>query len=368
MFFDGLVLGGERKEEIDNGDHVVHAEDDDDDDDSSFYGDVGAMFEGMYPTTMKRFAWWPNGSTSITTDVMDDKDGLTYVMASTKKTTAIKGASNRRELPIVRIVLLCIDEDPGAVRSGHYVWPASLALCKYLVSGNSTGGCNSSVTRSVIELGAGSGIVSLAALQLFVPTLELLVVTDHDRSTLERAEENYETTMSELIDCFSNDTTVKEKTTTPKVSSVRTEFLCLNWGSETDRRKLANCLNHKQRQQRATFDLVLGSDLIDCVEVVEPLFRTIESVIMRGDDGGDDDNDTDTDNDAPFSRCLLSQSFAYDLEVENEIDRVCDEFQLQRRILVDSLTTPETIKGGGAVMTKIQEFIPMKRPSTPLYA
>ncbi|CAM9313482.1 unnamed protein product, partial [Pylaiella littoralis] len=83
-----------------------------------------------------------------------------------------------------------VDDDPGAVQSGHYVWPAAPALSAYLVDrqqallprgrgrrrgGNGNGNGNGS---RVLELGAGCGLAGLVAARL--PTTAAVVFTDHD--------------------------------------------------------------------------------------------------------------------------------------------------------------------------------------------
>lgn len=33
----------------------------------------------------------------------------------------------------ILVTVACVDDTPGALQSGHYVWPAAPALCQYLL-------------------------------------------------------------------------------------------------------------------------------------------------------------------------------------------------------------------------------------------
>jgi len=49
-------------------------------------------------------------------------------------------------------------------------------------------------------LGAGCALLSLTALQLWHDSLQCVVVTDHDPGALERAKDNRETTLEDLLE------------------------------------------------------------------------------------------------------------------------------------------------------------------------
>ncbi len=365
---------------------------------------IGMLFEGQHPTIRKGFLWghplaptmgvagallefsdhieWEH-RTPLTIEMEDDPSDHTI---DTNNTNSISNSS------AVCAVVRCIDDHPGVVASGHYVWPSSLLLCDYLIWNRYSKRCchdfevlgdrsthrapqmdeNESKTlahgvtrdhswgmpiQSVLELGSGSGILSIVASQIFRDTLDVVVVTDHDPTTLERARENHESTFEVLHGIGAQQT-------------IRTEFLPLEWGSQSEWEQVANCLgsfrledsrDDKQRPpttgSQTCFDLVLGSDLIDRAEVVDPLFCTINSALGRM---TDTNNHYGTANGA----FLLAQSFAYDAETEAEIDRVCNRFQLVRRVLYDKYMDPNDLGGCNGenprisprAYAKIQEF------------
>lgn len=238
--------------------------------------------------------------------------------------------------PKITVALHAADDTPGAVQSGHYLWPAAATLAAYLVEH-----CSACRVVSVVELGAGCALASLAALQLWQETLQCLVVTDHDPGTLVRARTNLESTVQQLLwdgggDGKDDDDDADERlnATINSVVSIPVLFEALEWGDAATVDTIVACQMHDHIVQRprtstvAAVDVVLGSDLIYCATVVEPLLQTAALFIgMTG-------------------RFWLSQSFRYDQATEAEIDRVCNELGLQRAILVD--------EDSGA--SRIQEF------------
>jgi predicted nicotinamide N-methyase len=266
--------------------------------DDAVYADVGIMFEGAHATTLKHFEF--------------------------------KGPQQQTSKPI-HVALKVVDDEPGAVQSGHYLWPASPALCEYLVQQKDSTSAKTIFSKlqpkSILELGAGCALVSLTALQLFEPSLRSVVITDHDPGTLERARDNYETTLEELYERA--ETEEEQMRIINELNNIPMTFESLEWGKES--KQLVKALSNHMKSP-PTFDLILGSDLIYCVEVVEPLFVTAAQFLC-------DEN--------PKATFLLSQSFAYDDASEEEMDRLCDKLQLTRTILQDELDQ----KGA-----RIQEF------------
>lgn len=240
-----------------------------------------------------------------------------------KKTTlTFTPSSSSPSPPTIKVNIEFIDDDPGAVQSGHYLWPASSALSQYIVDQY----CSISKqqqqqqfmlpsahsTQSMIELGAGCGLVSLVALQIFT-NIKYGVITDHDPGTLQRAKDNYEATF--------NDSMGAEY----KKEDRRIEFIDLEWGDT----KSANNLIQHSLSSASGFDLVLGSDLIYCREVVYPLLLTA-SCLMK--------SNSKNNNDSKF---LLSQSFSYDDDTEKEIDNACVQLGLLRSIIICNLDDDE---------------------------
>jgi predicted nicotinamide N-methyase len=223
----------------------------------------------------------------------------------------------------IHIALKVVDDEPGAVQSGHYLWPAAHSLCEYLVQNNG----NERPTTTILELGAGCALVSLVALQLYKDKLQCLVVTDHDPGTLERARDNHETTLEELYERAATED--EQLSIINELGSIPVKTESLEWGDEKDWKKLQEIVkqsNHVEKKKASSscfFDLILGSDLIYCVEVVEPLLLTA-SKLLSGD-----------------GTFYLSQSFVYDTATEEEMDKVSQTFGLEREILVDDLSAKE---------------------------
>jgi predicted nicotinamide N-methyase len=209
------------------------------------------------------------------------------------------------------ITLECIDDIPGALQSGHYIWPASPALAQYLVDTYYASHSMASIKR-IIELGAGCALVSLCAHQVFTDST-LLVVTDHDPGTLKRAKSNFES--------------IKNNKVTNKVARVL--FEDLSWCDSTT--YFQNFLNRLQAESNdcfeidtsnedvVKFDLILGSDLIYCQDIVRPLLTTVALLLRRSN---------------KESKMILSQSFNYSETTEEEIDYVCKELNMRRKIIV----------------------------------
>lgn len=210
--------------------------------------------------------------------------------------------------------------------------------------------------RYVLELGAGSALLSLVALELMHDSLQCLVVTDHDPGTLERARDNYETTLEDLLESTQNEE--EQFDCINGLGSVPILFDTVEWGDLKKAVEVARSAadhsspllleetiqassigpNHLQKQnpnydaERNIFDLVLGSDLIYCQSVVRSLFLSVSYFLSPG--GG----------------FLLSQSMSYDDATECKIDEMCQSLNLERTILKDTLQKKD------ASGVRIQQF------------
>lgn len=202
-------------------------------------------------------------------------------------------------------------------------WPASPALCEYMIQVESK-----LCPKSIVELGAGCALVSLVALQLYEEHVQQLVVTDHDPGTLERARDNHEETLEELYERA--ETEEEQFQVINRLGSIPVAFESLEWGRAEGAKQIKNLLVDNNLEP-PLFDLVLGSDLIYCTDVVEPLLTTA-SMFM---------------NKVGAAKFLLSQSFVYDQATEDAIDEVCADLKLERIVHEDKLTE----KGA-----RIQEF------------
>lgn len=50
----------------------------------------------------------------------------------------VRHSFNKPDGSSIEVVVACVDDTPGAVQSGHYVWPAAPALAQHLVDKWST--------------------------------------------------------------------------------------------------------------------------------------------------------------------------------------------------------------------------------------
>jgi predicted nicotinamide N-methyase len=260
-------------------------------DDDECLADMGFMFEGSEATTLKRFEWNRTESEEVFFE-------LICLACCKKESEPVKKS--------VYAALNVVDKDPGAVQSGYYLWPAAPALVKHLLNEKSS-------VSSIVELGAGCALASIVALQLFSNTLECVIVTDHDPGTLQRARDNRTSTLEEL----------QEKCGTAaveKISSIPVFFESLSWGDKDGAERLLDLLTSTTHTKKG-FEWILGSDLIYCREVVEPLIQTASLLLDK----------------TMVSKFLLSQSFPYDDETEQEIDTSCNKLGLKRKILLDTL-------------------------------
>jgi predicted nicotinamide N-methyase len=253
----------------------------DEEDDLDFFAGVGFMFEGNQPSKLVRFKW----------------------QTPEKKKS-------------IAITLSIADDNPGAVISGHYLWPAAELLAKYLMTKETAW-----QPGSVVELGAGCALASLAALQIWHGSLQCVVVTDHDPGTLERACDNHETTLQEVLDASASEDDLNAAIN--NLVSIPVSFECLDWGSGKEQAEALDAIREivqeHTTQNQIRFDMVLGSDLIYCFDIVEPLMTTAADLLAVTDD----------------SVFVLTQSFLYEEATEEEIDRVCANLKLERSLISD---------------------------------
>lgn len=273
-------------------------------DDEDFLNELGFMFESNRSTSSSRFDW---------------------ILQSSKRA--------------ISVTLESIDEEPGAVQSGHYLWPAAQLLVNYITSHT----IHEVPIASMIELGAGCGLASLAALQIWQESLECCVVTDHDPSVLARARSNYESTLQAIMDA--SQTEEQLNAAINDIASIPMVFEDLEWGGvDGTLPAVKKALLEHTTEHVDTADLVLGTDIIYCPSVVEPLFRTVAELLKRPTPLLPDANGKvvvatlPTPTTGPGfhgGRFYLSQSFRYDDETEAKIDAMCDELGLTRVVLLD---------------------------------
>jgi hypothetical protein len=207
------------------------------------------------------------------------------------------------------IPLLCIDDNPGAVQSGHYVWPAASALARHLAdmwasdeyattsTVKKAGGSPGGGPIAVVELGAGCGLAGLAALRLGCTTV---VFTDHDAGTLDLIRDNVELQGLDL--------------------SHTHVFTCpLAWGA-AHRGDWPSQVT-SQTDAGGGFDLVLASDVIYDSGVVEPLLWTVRHLL------------------APLGKALLCGSFRLEGGTDEQMDSICASLGMACVTVYDDLDT-----------------------------
>lgn len=123
---------------------------------------------------------------------------------------------------------------------------------------------------------------------------------------MKRAKDNYQLTLDELENDAKQD-----------VSKIAVSFQSLSWGDE----KGANHVLKQARSGAGGYGLIFGSDVIYCKEVVKPLLETA-SILL-------DQNCT--------SKFFLSQSFAFDDDIENEMAEICATLGFTATVLVNTL-------------------------------
>lgn len=240
--------------------------------------EIGLLLEGSHPTEEVRLSWPLSSGRSAT------------------------------------VALSAINEEPGAVQSGHYLWPSAKMLANYLVSKENEGVVSHDSISTVLELGAGCALASLVALQIWEPSLQCLVVTDHDPSVVERARNNYESTLNAIYDESSEDDLNACINTYGAIPVV---FKPLKWGVDDNVDNIREQISEHTNSHQDRVDVILATDVIYSIDNVEPLFYSVERLLLKK------------------GRFLLAQSFAFDKETEELIDSVCKQKNFQRTTLVE---------------------------------
>lgn len=260
-------------------------------DDNNIMGDLGFMFDSEQAVHCRTLSFRPE----------------------------LKDESDCNSNNSIQVSLECVDDDPGHVQSGHYLWPASPALAQHLVNeyckSQRSMSVWSSYAETVIELGSGCGLGGCIAMQL--PNVKLVVFTDHDPGCIDRARANSERTVSEMRSCASSKSSQNEGLD----KNVALDYFMLSWGDKKAASELLDKLDVKKG-----FDLVIGSDLIYDEGVVEPLLCTISMLLGKKDSNIDPSIGSK-------GKMIMTQSFAYEKATETAIEKACTTFGLKRVIL-----------------------------------
>merc|ERR1719491_1362829 len=110
---------------------------------------MGFLFEGSEPTKRHILTFPPSSASSSTT-------------TTTTTAPSCTSSHSSKLCNITTAVIRAVDDDPGALQSGHYLWPAAPALAQHLVDcygrGSNSGESGIGRNWNIIELGAGCGL------------------------------------------------------------------------------------------------------------------------------------------------------------------------------------------------------------------
>lgn len=162
-------------------------------------------------------------------------------------------------------------------------------------------------SSSILELGAGVGLAGILASKL--EGAERVVLTDYDHGSIKLLEENVELNSTANSTC-----------------KISIEFL--EWGKTLVSNgngcmSCVGCLKSKSSDEMKgvkyeTFSLLIGTDLLYCIEIVEPLFSSVKSLLSG----------------AKSSRFILVSSFNPGEDIELAIIVFCNEIGLLMEELV----------------------------------
>ena len=259
------------------------ANNDDDDDDEMDLGAIGFMFDAQHARCTKRLDFTLPSSSTPTTD-----------------TTTIA---------TVGVTVRLIGEDPGHVQSGQYLWPAAAYTARYLIEH-----WGSLRATAVVELGAGVGVAGLVVAQL--PGCRRVVLTDYDPGALQLLRENIALNSGA-------DGATAAAAATGVVGECECSVTFLEWGnlaagnvlltadgigsSGSSGGNLQPPPPQSSTADASLFPLVLGTDLLYSVDIVEPLFTTAMQLMRRA--AGDGAGAGAGDDDGEAGRFLLVSSF-----------------------------------------------------------
>ena len=263
--------------------------------------------------------------------------------------------------------LTMIKGEPGHVQSGQYLWPAARFAVDWMAShaqallllqsddslletslpNNAVKSSSSSQGAppllSIVELGAGCGLTGLGVCQICPQRVHSVVLTDRDYGSLQLLDENATRLLNRRgADTWASCKEASSSPTTPTPTVFSTEKL--DWGAPIPATLRNRCLSMQsvpvavdvdvqlQGKLRHVQLLLVGSDLLYCRDVVQPLLQTIFALlcIHRGDKDVDKGNDHKTEKQifaCPLTAVgsksgsifVLTSSFDVGLDVNEEV-------------------------------------------------
>ena len=133
-----------------------------------------------------------------------------------------------------------------------------------------------------------------------------IVLTDYDPGCLAMLEENIELNSLQK----------------------RCQVARVEWGNDlSDLYKIINCFEDKVNgNENKKPILVIGSDLLYCVSVVKPLFRTVHSMLTSLSSESYKQDPISNTTSIQNGQFILASSFDIGQDVQSEVDRCCEEY------------------------------------------
>ena len=337
-----------RKEREDN---------EEEEEDEGLLGSMGFMFDANLPKQIQTYCLssnflysknyynnlFPSNSSSQTPFVCDGTlsrlDGVDGEYIHTHK----------KEIEFMEEAAVCMveNDDPGALQSGHYIWEAAPFLTEFILNNYIVSNSVSSDSMSlrsgslnldfskIIELGAGCGLVGLI-LSRFSSCKEY-IFTDWDPGVLRLIERS--------LHIPENQAKCQAKCTCLSLSWGNTkEYHAIEYPKENfskndlvdkDQKKLV----HQKKNPLHGISLIVASDVIYSVDVVDPLLDTISYLLKQQhtSDLLESTNNSINKNDTRFTLksafCLHCSSFLLEDAIELEFQKCCKKYGLQATIL-----------------------------------
>lgn len=206
----------------------------------------------------------------------------------------------------------------GHVQSGQYLWPAAAFMGHYLQKN-----WDNLKSPRVLELGAGVGLAGILASKL-VGT-EQVVLSDYDHGSLQLLADNIELNKADNDDC---EVTVEFLEWGEKRCSA---IPFNNIGTATNGEQQIDAIAENSTKLTSelgnghaecideTFPLLLGTDLLYCKEIVEPLLKSAKMLLGS----------------SKTSCFILVSSFDPGEDVAIKIDACCRSMGLIKEVIIE---------------------------------
>ncbi len=244
----------------------------------------------------------------------------------------------------ISLAITCLDEEPIGVQSGQLLWPAAPALSRHLIANWET--LRSSGETSVLEVGAGCGMVGIVAAKL---GCKRVVMTDRDLGALELIQQN---AAAAGVDeqCSVLPLSWHAKARAKKVEASKGKGA----GDNGSRQTIAESGVEEHAavlamsEEGGGFGLVVAADVIYALEIVSMLFGTVDVLLKQARAAG---------GPGQTAQFLMCQSFPYDAATEAEIDRCAAQANLRREVVFDRLHHQQEEGQMEGEAVKIQAFV-----------